>query len=53
MGAAISIFKPLFIGRYLIVVLPFLAVLAACALAALPGMVLRIAAVARRPFCCC
>jgi hypothetical protein len=33
---AISVVKPMFVGRYLIIVLPFVAVLAACALVALP-----------------
>ena len=37
-GAAISVVKPLFMGRYLIIVLPFVAVLAACAWRRLPGM---------------
>jgi len=46
MAASISVVKPLFIGRYLIVVLPFVAVLAACALAALPTTMLRFAAAA-------
>ena len=52
-AAAISLVKPMFVGRYLIIVLPFVAVLAACALAALPGR----GCVARRrwrwPGCCC
>ncbi len=41
MAAAISVVKPLFVSRYLIVVLPFVAVVAACAVVWLPGALLR------------
>jgi hypothetical protein len=41
LAAAISVFKPLFVGRYLIVVLPLVAVLAACGIVALPSRLLR------------
>ena len=43
-AAAISVVKPMFVGRYLIIVLPFVAVLAACALVALPKAWMRGAA---------
>jgi hypothetical protein len=42
--AAISVVKPMFVGRYLIMVLPSVAVLAACALVALPRAWMRGAA---------